>query len=165
MSASSGDGTSYFASHVHPVIPVLVLFISTMLFSVSSHAGIYKWTDSEGNVHFGDKPQDDDSATEMNINTDKAGITNSSGNEEARKILLKTIDADRKRDAERDRELAEKQAKRQRKCERYKDEYKRHQRASHTYTKTPDGEYNYYSNEDHDALRAKLKKGVSKYCR
>ena len=116
-------------------------------------------------MHFGDRPADQSSATELDINTDKAGITHSSGNTEAREMLLKTIDEDNRKEAKRSQELASKQAKRRKKCQRYQDKYQRHQRSTHTYRKSPDGEYQFYSNEEHDALRARLKSNVEKYCR
>jgi hypothetical protein len=140
--------------------------VAMALFAIApSHAGIYKWTDSEGNVHFGDRPVDESSATELDINTDKAGITHSSGNTEARQLMLKTIDADRKIEAKRNKELARMQAKRQKKCQHYQDKYQQHQRSTHTYRKSADGEYQFYSNDGHDALRARLKANVDKYCR
>jgi hypothetical protein len=141
------------------------IFMLCVIVIMPTHAGIYTWTDSDGNIHFGDRPADKASATELNINTDKAGITNSSGNSEAREMLLKTIEADRKIEAERMRELAKIKAKRRTKCLRYQDEYQRHQRSTHTYRKSSDGEYQFYSNDEHDALRSRLKANVDKYCR
>jgi len=144
----------------------IVGVVALTLFAIgASHAAIYTWTDSDGNIHFGDRPADKASATELNINTDKAGITNSSGNREAREMLLKTIEADRKIEAERMRELAKIKVKRRTKCLRYQDEYQRHQRSTHTYRKSSDGEYQFYSNDEHDALRSRLKANVDKYCR
>ena len=144
----------------------IIAVVTLALFAIaSSHAEIYKWTDSEGNVHFGDRPADESSATELDINTDKAGITHSSGNTEARELMLKTIDADRRIEAKRNKELARMQAKRQEKCRRYQDKYQRHQRSTHTYRKSADGEYQFYSNDEHDALRVRLKANVDKYCR
>jgi len=36
-----------------------------LLFSFSAPAGIYKWTDAEGNVHYGDRPVADSEAVEL----------------------------------------------------------------------------------------------------
>ena len=133
--------------------------------STQSMAEIYKWTDSEGNVHFGDRPENTSEATQLEYDTSKAGITNSSGNTEARELLLKTIEADRKDANERRRELAQQNAERQRLCARYKEKYDLHLRSTHTYKMRPDGEYDFYSEEQHDALREKLKAGVDRHCR
>jgi hypothetical protein len=155
--------TSLYPSPV--AVTATSIFMLCVIVIMPTHASIYTWTDSDGNIHFGDRPADKASATELNINTDKAGITNSSGNSEAREMLLKTIEADRKIEAERMRELAKIKAKRRTKCLRYQDEYQRHQRSTHTYRKSSDGEYQFYSNDEHDALRSRLKANVDKYCR
>jgi len=38
------------------LIPTFLLVIVSLLFVAPSHAEIYKWTDSDGVVHFGEKP-------------------------------------------------------------------------------------------------------------
>ena len=35
-----------------------VLFLSAALFAGPAVAEVYKWVDDNGNIHFGDKPQD-----------------------------------------------------------------------------------------------------------
>ena len=49
----------------------LILFISTLLFSISASNEILKWTDSDGKVHFGDRlpPDAETSVVEVRINT------------------------------------------------------------------------------------------------
>lgn len=144
------------------LVTVLVLVVAAPGIGQSE---IYKWTDSDGNVHFGDRPVNMDEATEMQVDTSKGGISHSSGNEQAREDLLKRIDADNKIDAENQKKQAKKDKKRRKKCKHYKKELNLHERSTHTYTKSKDGELNFYSNAQHDALRAKLKSRVNKYCR
>jgi len=49
----------------------LILLISTLLFSMGAFAEILKWTDSDGKVHFGDRPPADavTSVVKVKINT------------------------------------------------------------------------------------------------
>ena len=49
----------------------LILLISTLLFSMGASAEILKWTDSDGKVHFGDRPPADavTSVVKVKINT------------------------------------------------------------------------------------------------
>jgi len=49
----------------------LILIISILLFSISASAEILKWTDSEGKIHFGDRPPAgaETSVVEVRINT------------------------------------------------------------------------------------------------
>ena len=81
-------------------------FIVLILLVVSpASAAIYTWTDSKGNVHFGDKPVANESATEVKISINKkTGVTNSSGNKVEREYLLKKIDENKQADAEKRKE-------------------------------------------------------------
>lgn len=45
------------------IIPAM-LYLAVFVFSASLRAEIYKWTDADGNVHFGDKPLDHAQASE-----------------------------------------------------------------------------------------------------
>ena len=49
----------------------LIVLISALLFTVSASAEILKWTDSDGKVHFGNRPPADakTSIVEVRINT------------------------------------------------------------------------------------------------
>jgi len=49
----------------------LILIISTLLFSISASNEILKWTDSDGKIHFGDRPPAgaEASVVEVRINT------------------------------------------------------------------------------------------------
>ncbi|MBE9561041.1 MAG: DUF4124 domain-containing protein [Proteobacteria bacterium] len=132
----------------------------------TAHAGIYKWTDSEGAVHFGDHPVAGDSATELEIEINNhAGITNSSGNRAEREYLLKKIEENKRSDAEaRSKKLAA-DKKRRKKCDAYKRRYQVHIQSNRTYRMSPDGERVYLSDEQRDARKKKFSKGVAKYCR
>ncbi len=49
----------------------LIVLITTLIFTISVSAEIHKWTDSDGRVHFGDKPPAgaETSIVEVKINT------------------------------------------------------------------------------------------------
>jgi hypothetical protein len=100
----------------------------------------------------------------MNVDTGKAGITNSSGHTEARETLLKSIELDKKDAAERQKKMAIENKKRRQLCASYSQKYQRHLRSQYTYKKTADGGREFLSEAKHDALRAKLKAGKEKYC-
>jgi Domain of unknown function (DUF4124) len=138
---------------------LLILIISPV------EAGIYKWTDQDGNVHFGDRPSNPDSATEINIQTDnKTGITNSSGNKKEREYLLKKIDEEKQADAEKRKKLYAEEKKRKQRCNYFKSRYQSHIQSSRTYRTSPDGERYYLSDEERAARKKQFKKGISEYC-
>lgn len=136
-----------------------------MLLVISpASAGIYKWTDSDGNIHFGDKPVDSSSATELNIRTDKTGVTNSSGNSEEREYLLKKIEEDDQADAKNRKKRLAADKKRRKRCDSYKIRYQKHIQSNRTYRMSPDGERTYLSDKQRAKKKKELSKGVSKYC-
>jgi len=142
-------------------------FFILMLFIISPvSAGIYKWTDSEGRVHFGDQPVNAEAATELNITIkNNTGVTNSSGHKKDREYLLKKIEKDKEKKAKkRSKRLAEAN-KRKRKCDAYRVSYQSHIQSNRSYYMSPDGERTYLSDKERSTRKKKLSKAVSKYCR
>ena len=130
------------------------------------NAGIYKWTDKNGNVHFGDRPANQDTATELNIQTDNAtGFTNSSGNKKEREYLLKKIEEEKKTDAEQRKKLASEDKKRRDLCNDYRSRLQTHIQYNRTYTVAADGERTYLNDKQRADRKNKLSKGITKYCR
>ena len=141
---------------------IIVLLISI---STSASAGIYKWTDSNGNVHFGDKPVNNPAATEMNIKVNKnAGVTNSSGNKVDREYLLKKIDEKKQDDAEKRKEKRELNKKHKMLCNNYRVEYENQIRANALFKMDANGERDYLSDKERAARKKKIQKGINKYC-
>ena len=142
-------------------------FIVLILLIVAPvNAGIYKWTDSDGNIHFGDRPAEIDSATELKININKnTGFTNSSGHQKEREYLLKTIEKDKKEAAENKKKKLAADKKRKKRCASYRRSYQSHIQSSRTYSMTPDGVKTYLTDEERLASKKRLSKGISKYCR
>ena len=142
------------------------IILITLMFISPVNAGIYKWTDSNGNVHFGDRPVDNKSATELNIKTNnKTGVTNSSGNKKEREYLLKKIEKDKKESAKKRKEKIKSDKKRRRLCSSYKSRYQSLLQSNRSYTMSPDGERTYQSEAERTARKKNLKKNISKNCR
>jgi hypothetical protein len=146
------------------IMKIILILMLTAIAPAS--AGIYKWTDSEGRVHFGDQPANSETATELNIIIKKnTGVTNSSGHKKDREYLLKKIDKDKEEKAKkRSKRLAEAN-KRKRKCDAYRASYQSQIQSNRSYYMSPDGERTYLSDKERSARKKKLSKGVSKYCR
>lgn len=141
-------------------------FIVLILLVVSpASAAIYTWTDSNGNVHFGDKPAANESATEVKISINKnTGVTNSSGNKVEREYLLKKIDENKQADAEKRKKQLALNKKNKKLCDNYKRRYQSFIQSNRSYTMSPDGERTYQSDEQRTQRKKDLSKGVAKYC-
>lgn len=141
---------------------LLVLLITAL----PVNAGIYKWTDEHGNVHFGDQPINNQSATELNIRVNKkTGVTNTSGNNKDREDLLKQIAEDKEAKAEKKKKRIAANKKKRGMCNTYKSEYQNQIQSNRLYRMSPDGERTYLSDKGRAARLKKLKKGMAKYCR
>ena len=84
----------------------------TALLATASHAQIYKWTDEDGNVHFGDKPADAQTASDaeqvdIELNYQPADLSD----EERQRLLAEQADMqlqyERERREQQQREIRE----------------------------------------------------------
>ena len=141
------------------------LFTLLLLCSASASAEIYKWTDKDGNVHFGDNPNNKEKATELSIDTEsKSGVTHSSGRDKDRDRLLKKRAEKRAEKAEKKKEYEAKKKKMRRKCLLAKDRLDQHLRANAIYRVDKKGDRKYYSAKQRAKSEARLRKSISRYC-
>lgn len=142
------------------------IFLLMLMIAPPVSAGVYKWTDSDGNVHFGDRPVDIQSATEVKIRINNhTGVANSSGRNADREYLLKKIDEGKVADTEKKKKQKAETKKRKRLCKTYKTEYQIQLQSNRSYSMSPDGKRTYLSDNERMARQKKLSKGVSKHCR
>ncbi len=139
---------------------------SLFVISTFANAGIYKWTDKDGNVHYGDQPVVQKKATELKINTKpSSGIAVSSDKKKARDQLLEEFKEDREaRDKKRkDQRIAKKKIRKQ--CARARDTLKRYREASGVYKLNKKGERVFYSKEARAKKERTYNKAIKKHCR
>lgn len=144
---------------------LIVVLYSLLFASTFANAGVYKWTDKEGNVHYSDQPMPQEKATELIINTKPgSGIAVSSDKKKARDQLLEEFKEDRearkkKRD---DKRVAQKKLKKQ--CTRARDALRRHREASAVYKLNSKGERIFYSKEKRAKRERVFNKAIKKHC-
>jgi len=144
----------------------IVLFCSLFIASTFVNAVVYKWTDKEGNVHYGDKPVVQQKATELNINTKaRSGFSVSSDKKKARDQLLEEFKEDREaRNKKRnDKRVAKKKLRKR--CARARDSLKRYREASGVYKLNKKGERVFYSKEARAKKERAYNKAIKKHCR
>ncbi len=142
---------------------VLILFLFVVL---PVNAGVYKWTDEQGNVHYGDKPVNQGKATELQINSNvNTGVTHSAGNIKERDRVLQELqdDRDAREEVKADQRIERK--KRQRTCVQLKKRLLQHQRASSVYKQNAKGERVYYTAKEREAKVKNINQGIAKNCR
>ena len=135
---------------------------------IAAHAGVYKWVDENGKVHYGDSPQDSQPSVEMNIN-DTAPTPSSFDDvlsrEEKRERLLQSMEEDRlEKQEKRDKQKAVNKKNRQ-KCNRYRDQMRHYERANALYKLDREGNRVYMSDGDRARATKNLQAKINKYCR
>ena len=139
-----------------------------LLFSFVSQAGVYKWIDENGKIHYSDTPVASQPSVEMNI--DDSASQPSSGSddvlsrEEKRERLLQSMAEDRlEKKEQRERQKAIRQEKRA-ECNRYRDQMRHYERASSLYRLDAEGNRVYMSDSARARATANLRARIKKYC-
>lgn len=142
-------------------------YLLTLLISLSAtiaQAEIYKWTDDQGNTHYGDRPIE--KSKEMDINIEKSGNQKERVNrKERQKKLVDSMEEDRLRKKEEAEKLKKEKQKHKRNCARSKERLKGYERAGYLYNFDKDGNKVIRSNEDRQKATDGLRKKIKKNCK
>lgn len=142
------------------------VFMLFLLLVLPVNAGVYKWTDAQGNIHYGDKPANQQKATELQINNNvNTGVTHSAGDNKERDRVLQELQDDRDARAELKAEQRIERKQRQKACVQLKKRLLQHQRASSVYKQDAKGERVYYTLKERDETVKNINKGIAKNCR
>jgi vacuolar-type H+-ATPase subunit I/STV1 len=137
------------------------------IFSQSLFAGVYKWTDENGRVHFSDRPVSE-SSTEVKIKKAPSSDTSNSSSQQRQQKMRKMLDAfeeERNEKKEAKQKAKKEREKRKKKCIYAKDRYNSHNRASGIYSYKKDGQKNYLSDADRKTHMQRLKAEVDRWCK
>lgn len=149
-----------------------LLITLLLFFSSYANAGVYKWTDENGNVHYGDRPTT--TSEKLNVREERAMSSSASGDsmddieetrDERRQRISDSMTEERQ---ERDKNKAEKKrekAEKRKKCNNAKVRLKTYSRANNLYTLDKNGERQYVSSKSLDKEISRLKKNITKNCR
>ena len=144
----------------------MFVLLASQSFSIFAE-GIYKWTDENGQVHFSSKPPDNDnSATEINLPKNKLNTIPVTSEERKRKQqnLIRALTEERQLKEEARAEKKQDEAKRKRQCLVAKDRLKSYERANLIYNLNEKGERVYMSDKDRDRSVAEFRRKVSELC-
>ncbi len=144
-----------------------VLFVA-MVLGASAQAQIYKWTDSEGRVHFSDQAPADQSSTSVNVREvpTETGEQDLSEQEhlERQKRLARVLEEERlekeQAQAAREADLAKKAAY----CERLRNRLQRMDQASRVYSEQKDGTIRYLDDAEADQFKIDMRGRFEREC-
>ena len=143
----------------------ILLIAMLLFFSALVNAGIYKWTDENGKVHYGDKPTA--SSAELNISVEQSSNTTSGDEtrEERRQRISDSMTEDRLARDKKKTEDKQKKADKKRLCNQSKDRLKNYKRANRLYNLKKDGNRNILSDESRKKAISDLEKEIRRNCR
>ncbi len=142
----------------------LILTITTILLPVSLFAEIYKWTDEQGNVHYGDSPQAKQAITVQVDEPSSIAGPGSESREEKRQRITDLLETDRlaRKEARQKKDLEI--ASNRRECNRLRDKMKRYRKANSLYNLNNKGERVTLSNEQRQKSERSLQQRINKIC-
>jgi hypothetical protein len=132
----------------------------------ASAEGVYRWTDAQGRVHFGDRPPGDGPSTAIAPPAPPAAPAPTAAERAARQQRL--LDAYRDERLEKQELEAKQKAEeddRRRRCAQARDRLARYQSSGRIYDPQPNGERRYLNDGERDAEIRTARNEVGRWCK
>ena len=139
------------------IFPLLAL----LLLCVSATAGVYKWTDEAGRVHYSDKPPET-AAEKLDIETHRTDPEQLTARLNQDQSRSDTIVADQSEQQQLERE---RQIRRVENCDRSQKALASLLSATRVYEPLPDGERRYLEQDEIDQRKANAQADVDQWCK
>ncbi|MGD8407640.1 MAG: DUF4124 domain-containing protein [Thiohalophilus sp.] len=141
------------------------LLLGGLLISTAG-AEVYKWTDEQGRVHYGDKPPDQ-GARQMQIdagNGSPGPIPSEAERREKTQRLLRAYDEERRIKQQQEQRQEAEEAERRRRCARARDRLRRYTYAGSLYQLDDQGNRRYLDDSNRQQTEERARQEVEKWC-
>jgi hypothetical protein len=128
-------------------------------------AGVYKWVDEQGRVHYGDRPRSVDNASAIGIEAPPPVDAGASERARRRDKLLDAIAQERAEREAREHRLASERREHAQICQRARQQLARYERSNLLYRKDKDGERQYFSDAERASHINTLREATARACR
>ena len=142
-----------------------LLMTLLLFFSAWANAGIYKWTDENGKVHYGDKPTTSGERLDIRVKESTAAVKSDESREERRQRITDSMTDDRLARDNKNAEDKKKKAYTNRLCVQSKDHLKNYKRASRLYDLDKEGNRNTLSDKSRKKAISNLQTEIRKHCK
>lgn len=147
-------------------LPVFVLGVALMALAHQGvSAGVYRWVDDEGKVHYGDRPPGKDKATPIELESAPAPDPDDDERRAKTRRLLDAMESKRDRENEQAAQAKADKARRERNCEIARRHVTLYQRANQISRVGADGERTYLSDEERDQALTHARSLVDRWCK
>lgn len=134
------------------------------LLSTSVPAEVYKWTDAEGRIHYGDRPQDT-SATAVPIESTPPADPALNERREREKRLLEVFEDERETQRKEAERLAVERLEQQQRCAFARELLARYRTARYLYEQDEQGNRDILPDEERAAAEADAERAVDQHCK
>ncbi len=149
------------------MLNIRLLLIFIIATAPPAYAGVYKWVDEQGKVHFSDRPT---SAQARQLKLKKSpqqgtsAVPNAAQRQITQQRMLDMYQQEReKREAARKKKKADAKKLAQR-CANARDRLRRYE-SSRLYENLPNGERRYFSEAEREKTISNLKGNIKRYCK
>ena len=139
---------------------ILIFFLSPAV----QAAGVYKWVDEQGKVHYGDRPGGKNASKVAVPSSPPTSDKSFSERNAKRDKLLQTMQEERKSNEEEALKAKQKETERAQRCIEAQDQVKRYERARYIYKPTEGGQEIIFSEEEREKATVEAKKAVEEWC-
>ena len=142
-------------------ISVLLIFFFS---PAALAAGVYKWVDEQGKVHYGDRPGNSN-ASKIAVPVSPPSSSNNLNERNAmRDKLIRTMEEERKLKEEDSHKAKLKDAERKQRCIEAQDKLRRYQESQYIYKPAEGGERIIFSEEERKQATDDAQKAVQEWC-
>jgi hypothetical protein len=143
-----------------------------LLLSQAVHSEVYKWTDENGKVHFGDRPPVEQETEQVAVPTgatsaggeEASAVENNTNRQETTQRLLDQYAAERDEKRKAAHKKKEEKAQQKANCAVAKDNLRNFQEHGRIYKLLPNGERYYYSAAEREQALARARAEVKRWC-
>jgi len=141
---------------------LLLMFVSAFN---AAQAGVYKWTDEKGQVHFGDNPQGSAKPERVKVHTSPPVDPETLKRAEEQKRYIEARKKERTTEEDAQDKLAKQTAANKEYCEKSKSRLAMLERGGRMYSVDASGERSYLNEDGRQAEMVIAKEDVMKYCK
>ncbi|WP_254795524.1 DUF4124 domain-containing protein [Atopomonas hussainii] len=138
--------------------------LALALLPALASAEIYRWVDSEGRVHFGERPQGSGAQA---VDVKPQVVENDAATRESQermRQILKAREGERADQRQRQAETAAQNAQQQERCSELRGELENIARGGNFYRYDESGQRQYYSQEEIAAAKQRMQDNYQRYC-